>query len=136
MNFKTFVFLAVYWSIRTSSYNTDIEVQPFLKWSLHNVMLGPLATSRLRSPAVEPVLFAFSKTACGKELGVIIIEMLVSVLQTRRAMGQASNKQKENISGGFKGVGGGACNRRTPPDKIGSTIVFFFNFFCPPYQNA
>ena len=37
INFKTFVFLAVYWSIWTSSYNTDIKVQQFLKWSLHNV---------------------------------------------------------------------------------------------------
>ena len=30
MNFKTFVFLAVYWSIWTSSYNTDIKGQQFL----------------------------------------------------------------------------------------------------------
>ena len=29
INFKTFVFLAVYWSIWTSSYNTDIKVQQF-----------------------------------------------------------------------------------------------------------
>ena len=29
INFKTFVFLAVYWSIWTSSYNTDIKVQNF-----------------------------------------------------------------------------------------------------------
>ena len=36
INFKTFAFLAVYWSIWTSLYNTDIEVQPFLKSSLHS----------------------------------------------------------------------------------------------------
>ena len=30
INFKTFVFLAVYWSIWTSWYNADIKVQPFL----------------------------------------------------------------------------------------------------------
>ena len=37
INFKTFVFLAVYWSIWTSSYYTDIKVQQFFKWSLYNV---------------------------------------------------------------------------------------------------
>ena len=37
INFKTFVFLATCWSIWTSSYNTDIKVQPFFKWSLNNV---------------------------------------------------------------------------------------------------
>ena len=37
ISFKTFVFLAVYWSIWTSSYNIDIKVELFLKWSLHNV---------------------------------------------------------------------------------------------------
>ena len=35
INFKTFVFLAVYWSIWISSYITDIKVLPFLKWSLY-----------------------------------------------------------------------------------------------------
>ena len=37
INFKNFVFLAVYWSIWTSPYNTDIKVQDFFKWSLNNV---------------------------------------------------------------------------------------------------
>ena len=37
INFKTIVFLAVYWSIWTSSYNTDIRVQKCFKWNLHNV---------------------------------------------------------------------------------------------------
>ena len=38
INFKTFVLLAVYWSISTSSYNTDIKVQHFFfLWSLHNI---------------------------------------------------------------------------------------------------
>ena len=37
INFKTFIFLAVYWSIWTSSYNTDIKVLKKIKWSLSNV---------------------------------------------------------------------------------------------------
>ena len=31
INFKTFVFLAIYWSIWTSSYNTNIKVQHFFE---------------------------------------------------------------------------------------------------------
>ena len=37
INFKSFVFLAVYWSIWTSLNNTDIKVQQVLKLILHNV---------------------------------------------------------------------------------------------------
>ena len=37
INFKTVVFLFVYWSIWTSSYNADIKVQQSFKWSLHKV---------------------------------------------------------------------------------------------------
>ena len=37
INFKTFAFLAIYSSIWTSLYNTDIKVQQFCKPILHNV---------------------------------------------------------------------------------------------------
>ena len=38
INFKTFVFLAVYWSIWTSSYNTDIKVQQFFIGALTTML--------------------------------------------------------------------------------------------------
>ena len=46
-NFKTFVFLAVYWSIWTSSYNTDIKVRKKNKRSLNNVMSSRKIISHL-----------------------------------------------------------------------------------------
>ena len=82
INVKTFRFLAVYWSIRTSSYNTDIKVQPFLN-----------GASTMLNNHVFKALFSF-QCSC------------ISVgFETRGAKIKIRYKNESPIRGGTRGGG-------------------------------
>ena len=63
INFKTFVFLAVYWSIKTSSCNTDIEVEFFFKMEA-STMLNNVFNANGHNKKKSKWSFIFGISSC------------------------------------------------------------------------